>query len=129
MKEKNNRTKWVHVRLTEAEHLLIQKQFKSTTERQFSNYIRNIILKKPVYAGVVNQSLKDIMAELFELRKDFNGIANNLNQVVHKLHTLDRHQEIKAWLLLFEIDKKSLQKCMEDMRVYINKTADKWLQS
>ncbi|PSK90858.1 plasmid mobilization protein [Taibaiella chishuiensis] len=129
MKEKNNRTKWVHVRLTEAEHLLIQKQFKSTTERQFSNYVRNIILKKPVYAGVVNQSLKDIMAELFEMRKDFNGIANNLNQVVHKLHTLDRHQEIKAWLLLFEIDKKSLQKSMEDMRVYINKTADKWLQS
>ncbi|WP_316835057.1 plasmid mobilization protein [Pedobacter nutrimenti] len=129
MKEKNNRTKRVHLRLTEAEFLQLDKYFKSTTERRISNYIRSVLLQKPLYKGVVNESLKDIMATLFELRKDFNGIANNLNQVVHKLHTLDRYPDIKAWTLLFEMDRKALQKSMEEMRLYINKTAEKWLQS
>lgn len=129
MKEKNNRVKRLNIRLTEAEFLRVDKQFKASTERQFSNFLRSLILKKPIYAGVVNQSLKDIMAELFELRKDFNGIANNLNQVVHKLHMTDKIPEVKAWLLLFEMDKKALQKAMDEMRIYINKTAEKWLQS
>lgn len=129
MKEKNNRIKRLNIRLTEAEFMRIEKHFKASTERQFSSFLRSLILKKPIYAGVVNQSLKDIMAELFELRKDFNGVANNLNQVVHKLHMTDKIPEVKAWLLLFEMDKKALQKAMDEMRIYINKTADKWLQS
>jgi hypothetical protein len=129
MKEKNNRTKRVYVRFTEEEFTLLQKQFKSSTERKISSYIRNVLLKKPIYAGVVDQSLKDIMAELFELRKDFNGIANNFNQAVHKLHTLDSYTDIKAWLITFELSRKSMLKSMEDMKFYINKTAGKWLQS
>lgn len=129
MSEKNNRTKVVHIRLTEEEYSRFLKHFKSTTEHSFSSYIRNLLLKKPMYAGVVNLSLRDIMAGLFDLRKDFNGVANNLNQIVHKLHTLDKYPEIKAWLLLFDLYKKSLQKSMDEVRVYIDNTAEKWLQS
>ncbi len=129
MKVKNNRSKRVYVRFTEDEFQLLQKYFKSTTERKISSYIRSVLLRKPLYAGVVDQSLKEIMAELFELRKDFNGIANNFNQVVHKLHTLDSYTDIKAWLLTFELNRKSMLKKMDEMRLYINKTAEKWLQS
>lgn len=130
MKEqKKNRTKWVNVRLTDAEEALLQKHFKSTTERKLSAYLRSIMLAKPMIKAVRNESLNDIIKELYELRKDLNGIANNFNQAIHKLHTLSSHSDIKAWLLSFEINRKTMQKSIEEMKLYINKTSDKWLQS
>lgn len=130
MKEqKNNRTKLVQARLTAEEQALLQRHFKSTTERKLSTYVRSILLGKPLTRSVRNESLNDVIKELYELRKDLNGVANNFNQAIYKLHTLSACPDIQAWLLSFEINRKAMQKSIDDIKFYIDKTSDKWLQS
>lgn len=126
--ENNNRDKWLHVRLTVEEHTAINKGFKSTTETKLSDYVRKVILGKPMIASVRNQSLQDILAELQQLRKDLNGTANNFNQAVKKLHTLKDLSAIDQWLIGFRLDERRLLSSIETMKDYINKTAQKWLQ-
>jgi len=129
MKEENNsRKKWLHLRLTVEEETALRKSFSGTTELYMSDYARKILLGKPMIAAVRNQSLQDILAELLRLRKDLNGAANNFNQVVKKLHSMPANQDLKSWLLTFKLQEKALQKSVEEMRAYISKTADLWLQ-
>lgn len=127
--EKNNRNKWLHLRLTQKEYDQIHSEFSKTTCKKLSDYARNILLGKPMIASFKNQSLDDITAVLFKLRKDLNGAANNFNQAVHELHTLSKISEFKGWLTTYESDKKSLFEKIEVIKNYIDKTAEKWLQS
>lgn len=130
MKEvKNNRTKRLHVRLYEEEFNSLHKQFRATTEARISDYVRKTILAKPMISGYRNQSLQDIITALVELRKDLNGIANNYNQMVHKLHTLGTYPDIKAWVLSYELYKKTLLRSIDEIKVFIERTSEKWLQS
>src|SRR3546814_141487 len=103
--KKNNRSKWLHLRLTEEELRILQKRFNASTYRKFSEYTRQVILSKPVIAGYKDQSLDEVIAVLSVLRKDLNGVANNFNQVVHKLHTLDHIPEYRTWLRVNEQDR------------------------
>lgn len=127
--EKNNRNKWLHLRLTQKEYEQIHAQCSRTTCKKLSDYARNMLLGKPMIMATKNQSLDDITAVLFNLRKDLNGAANNFNQAVHELHTLSKISEFKAWLMTYESDKKSLLEKVEIIKNYIDKTAEKWLQS
>lgn len=123
------RVKWLHVRLTEDEETVINEAFKKTTQRKLSDYARAILLGKPMIGRVRNQSLQEILEVLLLLRKDLNGIGNNYNQAVHKLHICDHDPQIKAWAVIYENDRKTLLKNIATIRLYIDQTAEKWLQS
>ncbi len=128
MKEKkNNRLKWLTVRVSEAEYAAIQKQFQQTTERKLSNYARNILLGKPMIAEVRDASLQEVISILIRMQKDFNGVANNYNQMVHKLHISDTKAELKAWIDLYEREKVKLFSHIENINDYVKKTSKKWL--
>lgn len=127
-KGKNIKNKWLHVRLSEEEYAQLQKQFSKTTEKKLSTYARKILLGKPMIAGVRNLSFQDIVTVLFKLRTDLSGIANNFNQMVHKLHTLERSSEFRAWLERYDREHKKLMEMVEEIRSYIHKTAAQWLQ-
>lgn len=130
MKEgKNNRDKWLHLRLTQKEYEQLHSQFSRTTCKKLSDYSRNILLGRPMITATKNQSLDDITTVLFKLRKDLNGVANNFNQAVHTLHTLSKISAFNAWLMTYESDKKFLLEKIEIIKNYIDKTAEKWLQS
>lgn len=124
----SNRNKWVHVRLNEAEFLALKKTFSKTQTRNLSEYVRRIILGKPMIGTYRNSSLDALMEELIRLRKDLNNVGNNFNQAVHKLHTCDTDQEIKTWLITYEMDKRRVLRQMEEIRAFIGKNAEKWLQ-
>lgn len=128
-KDNANRTKWLHVRLTDKEFEALQKQFSKTTQRKISGYARDILLGKPMVGSYRNQSLQDILAELSKLRKDLNGIANNFNQAVHKLHVSDNSYEVKTWVRTHENIGEELLKHITQVHAFINKTAEKWLRS
>lgn len=128
-KDKENRTKWLHVRLTEQEFEILKRRFSKTTQRKLSGYARDILLGKPMIAAYRNQSLQDIMAELSLLRKDLNGIANNFNQAVRKLHVSDTSNDIRAWVQNHENVGAELLKYIRELHGFINKTAEKWLRS
>lgn len=126
--EKNNRLKWLTVRVSESEYAAIQKQFQQTKERKLSVYVRNILLGKPMIKEVRNTSLQEVIAVLIRMQKDLNGIANNYNQMVHRLHISNTKAELKAWIDLYEREKKKLFFDIELISDYIRKTSEKWLQ-
>jgi len=130
MKEQNdNRTKWLHIRLTPDEYQKIFKEFSKSTCRKLSEYARKNLLDKPIIINYRNQSLDEFMAEIIRLRTELNGIGNNFNQAVKKLHTLQQISEFKDWLISSELEKKILLNKVEEIKKHIQKMAEKWLQS
>ena len=128
MKEQNNRTKWLHLRLTPDEYQKIMKEFNKSTCRKISDYARKNLLHKPIVNTYRNQSLDDFMAEMIRLRGELNAIGNNFNQAVKKLHTLNQIAEFKHWLISYELEKKILFNKVEEIKKHIQKFAESWLQ-
>ena len=128
MKEKNNRTKWFHLRLTPDEYKKVMKEFNKSTCRKLSDYARKNLLQKPIVNTYRNQSLDDFMAEMINLRGELNAIGNNFNQAVKKLHTLQQHEEFKHWLISYELEKKILFNMVDEIKKHIQKFAESWLQ-
>lgn len=127
-RKKNNRTKILNLRLTEAEYRLLKMRFRGTIQRKFSDYARAVLFSRPVVAGHRDLVMDDMLTELSALRKDLNGIANNVNQAVHKLHTMDNKGLLGAWISGFEKQHEQALQHMGAIRLQVNKIAEKWLQ-
>ncbi|PWA10506.1 plasmid mobilization protein [Flavobacterium laiguense] len=127
--QNNNRTKWLHLRLKPDEYQKIFKKFSKSTCRKLSEYARKNLLEKPVTTNYRNQSLDEFMSEIIRLRGELNAIGNNFNQAVKKLHTLQQIPEFKNWIISYELEKKILFNKVEEIKKYIQKMAEKWLQS
>ncbi len=129
MKEKrNNKTKMIFVRLEEAEYDTLISRQKKTTERNLSAYIRKILAGKPMIKSVQNESLREVIVTLSLLQKDLNGIGNNYNQMVKRLHTIDRIPEIKAWMQTYLNERQHILDATITLKECLDKTAQKWLQ-
>ena len=126
--QNNNRTRWLHLRLTPDEFEKIHRQFSKATCPKLSDYARKILLGKSLIATTRNQSLDDFMAEAIKLRNDLNGIGNNLNQAVKKLHTLNQISAFRHWIITYEIEKQILFNKMDEIKNHIKKIGEKWLQ-
>lgn len=126
--KKNNRTKWVHLRLRLDEYKTIMNFFDKSTCRKLSEYARLQLLKKPIVERYRNESLDNLMMEIIVLRKELNAIGNNFNQSVKKLHTMDNLSEIKDWLFRFELDKKTIAAKLDEVKKGIHKISEVWLQ-
>ena len=129
MKEtKKVRSKWLTIRLNEDEETKINKLYSRTTSNGLSEYARDVLLKEPVNIIYRNQSADDFLEEMILLKNELNAIGNNFNQAVHKLHTLDHVQEIKAWAILNETGKKSFMKKVDEIIEKANQIYEQWLQ-
>src|SRR5579875_793203 len=111
---KDNRTKWLHLRLKPDEYNKLHKAFKKTTCRKISDYSRKILLGKPLVATYRNQSLDDFMTEMMQLRAELNSVGNNINQAVKKLHTLQQIPEFRSWIMTYELEKQTLFNKVEE---------------
>jgi methyl-accepting chemotaxis protein len=128
MNDQNNRTKWLHLRLKPDEYEKLYKEFSKTTCRKLSEYSRKILLGKPIIATHRNQSIDDLMTEAIKLRNELNGLGNNFNQAVKKLHTLQQIPEFRNWITTYETDRKTVLNKVEEIKNNIQKIAEKWLQ-
>lgn len=127
--EKKNRTRWLHLRLSEQEYNVLQKYFAEALCPKLSDFARKNLLRKPVVLKYRNQSLDEMISELTRLRSELNPIGNNFNQAVKKLHSLSQISDLKMWIMSFETDKKMLFNSIEEIRITIRNLAEKWLQS
>ena len=128
MEEQNNRTKWLHLRLTPDEYQKIMKEFNKSTCRKISDYARKNLLQKPIISTYRNQSLDDFMSEMIRLRGELNAIGHNFNQAVKKLQTLHQISDFKHWLISYELEKKILFNKVDEIKKHIQKFAESWLQ-
>ncbi|SEP06209.1 plasmid mobilization relaxosome protein MobC [Flavobacterium sp. fv08] len=126
--KKNNRTRWLHLRLTPEEYKMIMVFYLQSTCRKLSEYARLQLLKKPVIGKFRNQSQDDLMTEIIALRSELNAIGNNFNQSVKRLHTLNDFAEFRQWTMRYELDKASIASKLESLKVSIGKIGELWLQ-
>jgi len=127
--EKVNRSKLLQVRLTPKEMQTINNKYSKSTCRKLSDWVRKIILDKPITVYSRSQSLDEFMAEMIALRNELNAIGNNYNQVVKRLHTLEHFEEIKTWVILNESSRQILFNKVEEIKSKITQINDQWLQS
>ncbi|MDX5483199.1 MAG: plasmid mobilization relaxosome protein MobC [Hymenobacteraceae bacterium] len=124
----NNRTRWLHLRLSPAEYERLHRQFRQSTCRKLSHYARRKLLDKPVTVLYRNQSMDAFMAETMRLRQELGHLGSNFNQAVKKLHTLSQIAEFREWLLTWEMERTLLLRRVEEIKNRINTIADQWLQ-
>ncbi|MNI01195.1 hypothetical protein D3C73_540270 [compost metagenome] len=127
-KNKKIRDKWLHLRLNEEEYTKLLKQFQQTGERKLSAYSRKILMGKPMIKEVRNASLQEVLATLIKLQNDLNGIANNYNQMVKKLHTTSTDVGLRLWLRSCEKQWDLTVNQIKLVSEFVFKTGEKWLQ-
>ena len=127
-KEKINLTRKVTIRLKQEEYNKLDKEFKSTTKRKLSEYMRYVLLEKPVTVYTRNQSLDEFMEELKLLRNELSAIGNNYNQTVKKLNSLRHISEINFWAILNEKNRRDFMEKITEINFQISKFSDRWLQ-
>jgi hypothetical protein len=129
MEAKNsNRCRIIGLRLTLKEYEQIEKKWKASTCRKLSDYVRRHLFEKTVVTTYRNQSLDDYMAEMMRLRNELNGIGNNFNQAVKRLHTLHQIAEFRSWLITYELERQTLLNKVDEIKNHIQKMGEKWLQ-
>jgi hypothetical protein len=117
----------VTVRFKQTEYEKIYFSFKKTTKRKFSEYIRYVLLEKPVTVYTRDKSLDEFMAELLKLRRELSAIGNNFNQLVKRLHSTDDFQEIKLLAQNAEEERTHFLHLTAEINRHIAQLADTWL--
>lgn len=118
--EKITPKRWISIRVKPDEYTAIHKLFKQTTCTKLSQYVRKVLLQKPVVILYKDEASREILSALNQLSRELSAIGNNFNQTVHKLHTLDYVPEIKIWAELTESTRQNLVKKIEEVRVSMN---------
>lgn len=126
--EKSNLTRKVTVRFKPEEYSKVNVSFKGTTKKKLSEYIRFVLLEKPVTVYTRDQSVDDLMTELVRLRNELSAIGSNFNQLVKRLHTAGQFQEIKALALRCENDQEKFTEKVKEINLKIAEMSDKWWQ-
>lgn len=125
--EKSNRNRKVTVRFADGEFNKIMASFKTTTKRKLSEYIRFVLLEKPVTVYTRNQSADDVMTELAKLRNELSAIGSNFNQLVKRLHTASHFAEIKTLTLAAQKQQEKFSEKVIEINQKIAQLFEKWL--
>ena len=126
--EKEVRKHFVKTRMNDAELNQLTKLQHRTTEKDISSYLRKVALQKPVIVKYRNQSADDFLKEILVFKKELNGIGNNFNQVVKKLHLLDKIPEFRTWIAENQSLQRALVNKVDEIRLRMNQQYEQWLQ-
>lgn len=126
--EKQTKTKWLHVRMSEEEYGLLNSYFKASTCKKVSDYVRTKLLERPIIKAYRDKSLDDFMDEMILLRTELNRLGNNYNQAVKKLHTLNTVVDFQQWIRIHNVEKHVLFNKIEAIKNTIQNFAKIWLQ-
>ena len=129
MKKQQNKIRklFISIRMNEDEVNQLKKRQQQTTERSLSEYIRRVSMQKPVIVKHRNESADDFLRSMLELKKELNGIGNNFNQAVHKLHLLDKIPEFRIWLHQYDWMQKLLTDKIEEIELRLMKLYEELL--
>jgi hypothetical protein len=127
-REKAVYTRRISMRLKETEYRAFEEQFKKSTCRKFSEYLRNIMLAKPVTIRYRNASADAFLTEMIGLKKELSAIGNNFNQMIKRLHTISDFHELKTWLLFNESSKQILLHKVEEILKKVSQIYEQWSQ-
>jgi len=125
---KANLTRKVTVRFKLDEFSKLNNAFKSTTKNKLSEYIRYVLLEKPVTVYTRSQSMDDLMTELMRLRNELSAIGSNFNQLVKRLHTASHFPEIEMLAKATENERNRFTEKVAEINQRIAQLNALWLQ-
>lgn len=123
------KTQWLHARLSADEYNLLLKHFKATTCRKLSQYIRAKLFDKNMTTLHRNKSLDDFMTELMLLRTELNKIGNNLNQAVRRLNSMRPDSDFSAWAATYDSTRQAVANQVVQINEQLKKFSETWLQN
>lgn len=130
MNEQNNKPvipkHWISFRVKPEEYNEIHRRFEQTTLRKLSQYARKVLMEKPVTVNYRNRSADEILAAINGMKRELSAIGNNLNQAVHRLHTMDNYSEIKSWARVYENTCETVLAKTEEIRLILAKIEEQW---
>ena len=88
--------------MTEKEYEQLDGHFKNTLSQNLGDYIRKVLLRKPVIIKTRDVSVDRLVEEIILVKKELNAIGNNLNQAVRKLNSFDKYPDVKNWLIYYQ---------------------------
>jgi hypothetical protein len=115
-KIKENRVKWLNIRVSQKEYDLLQGWVQKTTCRKVSQLARNILFRRPLRVYYRNESADDFLQVALELVKELSSIGNNLNQAVKGLHSFRTDRELSVHLFNLEMQGKVIHERMVEIR-------------
>ncbi len=101
--EEQNRERKVTTRFKPIEFKVLDARFKKTRFLKLSEYIRSVLLEKPITVNHRDKSMDEMLEELALLRRELNAIGNNLNQAVRKINSAHENSANRLWLNLLSI--------------------------
>jgi len=118
----------IKIRMNADEKKSLKKLQQGSTDRNMSNYVRKVVLQKPVVIQYRNQSADDFLKDMLALKKELNATGNNFNQAVKKLHLLDKIPEFRVWLTMYDNSRKVLLEDIEEIKLRMGQLYQQWLQ-
>jgi hypothetical protein len=74
-----NPRRWIRFAVKQEEYNKIHNFFSETNCRKLSDYLRRVLLQKPVVIIYRNQTAEDSLATMNQLKKDLNAALRNLD--------------------------------------------------
>ena len=105
-KRKEKRAKWLHLRINQKEHDLLQEWTKQSTCRKSSEFIRDALFRRPIRVFYRSKSTDEFLSAALKLKNELSSIGNNFNQAVRKLHLLRTEAGLKDWVANMELEKE-----------------------
>jgi len=127
-KQEDKRIKWKNLRFKPEEYQLLEGRFKKTRFRKISEYMRSVLLDKPVTVLYRDQSMDDLLEELINLRQELNAVGNNLNQAVRNINATHGQADARLWMNLLSVVNGKLEPAIMEIKDRMNNYAEVWSQ-
>ncbi|MBD1362943.1 plasmid mobilization relaxosome protein MobC [Mucilaginibacter sp. ZT4R22] len=126
--QEDNRSRWYNIRLKPDEYQLLNGKFKKTQFRKLSEYMRSLLLDKPVTVTYRDKAMDDMLEEMVLLRQELNAIGNNLNQAMRNINSAHGNADARLWMNLLSVINTKLEPSIQQIKDRMNQYADIWSQ-
>ncbi|MCD8739102.1 hypothetical protein LT679_00690 [Mucilaginibacter roseus] len=128
MTKTDKRTRWKNLRFQPEEYQLLEGRFRKTPFRKLSEYMRSVLLEKPVTVFYRDKAMDDVLEEMILLRQELNAIGTNLNQAMRSINSAHGHAETRLWMNLMSLINSKLEPAINQIKDRMNQYADIWSQ-
>jgi len=128
-KDDPSQIRTVYVGFKPAEFSRFEQQYKKTTCRTMSEYIRSALFGKKITTLYRNQSLDDLIEEMVITNQQITAIESTIEKAVVKLYSCPETGGLEEPLYTLQAEVKKLGKKIKKIKNHFEKITQEWLQS
>lgn len=121
-------TRVLLTRFKQTEYDQLNNRFKNSRFRKLSEYVRSVLLEKPVTVHYRDKAMDDVLEEMILLRQELNAIGNNLNQAMRSINGAHGDADTRLWMNLMSIIHSKVEPSVKQIKERMNEYANIWSQ-